>query len=223
MWIFYVNRGQAIASFGIESKDKAIMEFQPANKAYRQTALQGFRTFLKIKSGSNTLAVENTSDNPVYVTLVRKGIPLVSDFSLEEKGLSMKISYVNLDLTPVDHKNLVQGTDFMMVVKVSNSSFTKLENLALTQMVSSGWEIRNTRLFETERGIRESKFDYRDFRDDRVNTYFGLTTGETKTFILFLNAAYKGVFNQPSVLCEAMYTENCYSRHPGTRVTVTSR
>jgi uncharacterized protein YfaS (alpha-2-macroglobulin family) len=178
---------------------------------------------LKIKSGSNILAVVNTSDNPVYVTLVRKGIPLVSDFSMEEKGLSMKISYVNRDLTPVDHKNLVQGTDFMMVVKVSNSSFTKLENIALTQMVPSGWEIRNTRLFETERGIRESKFDYRDFRDDRVNTYFGLTTGETKTFILFLNAAYKGVFNQPAILCEAMYTENCYSRYPGTRVTVNSR
>ena len=33
LWVFYVNRGQAIASFGIESKDSPIMEFQPANKA----------------------------------------------------------------------------------------------------------------------------------------------------------------------------------------------
>jgi hypothetical protein len=32
MWAFYVNRGQAVSSFGIESKDKAILEFQPANK-----------------------------------------------------------------------------------------------------------------------------------------------------------------------------------------------
>ena len=49
MWVFYVNRGQCIASFGIENKDKAIMEFQPANKSYRQTALHGFRTFIKVK------------------------------------------------------------------------------------------------------------------------------------------------------------------------------
>lgn len=49
MWVFYVNRGQAISSFGIESKDKAIAEFQPANKAYRLASHQGFRTFLKIK------------------------------------------------------------------------------------------------------------------------------------------------------------------------------
>lgn len=47
MWAFYVNRGQAIAGFGVENKDAPIMEFQPANKAYRLTPLLGFRTFLK--------------------------------------------------------------------------------------------------------------------------------------------------------------------------------
>lgn len=48
MWAFYVNRGQAIAGFGVESKNAPIMEFQPANKAYRLTPLLGFRTFLKL-------------------------------------------------------------------------------------------------------------------------------------------------------------------------------
>src|SRR5688572_8268400 len=51
MWVFYVSRGQFIVSFGIEDKDKAILEFQPANKAYRQSSLQGFRTFIKIMTG----------------------------------------------------------------------------------------------------------------------------------------------------------------------------
>ncbi|MBI5416082.1 MAG: hypothetical protein HZA29_04630 [Candidatus Omnitrophica bacterium] len=55
MWVFYVNRGQAITSFGVESKDKAIVEFQPANKACRLTALQGFRTFVKVRRGSKTV------------------------------------------------------------------------------------------------------------------------------------------------------------------------
>src|SRR5262245_52436014 len=65
MWVFYVNRGQCISSFGIESKDKSILEFQPANKAYRLTALQGFRTFLKIKQGSKTVFYEPFQNNPV--------------------------------------------------------------------------------------------------------------------------------------------------------------
>jgi hypothetical protein len=50
MWVFYVNRGQAITSFGVESKDHPIMEFQSANKAYQLTATLGFRTFVKLGS-----------------------------------------------------------------------------------------------------------------------------------------------------------------------------
>jgi hypothetical protein len=46
MWVFYVNRGQAVCSFGVEDKDHPILEFQAANKAYQTTALMGFRTFL---------------------------------------------------------------------------------------------------------------------------------------------------------------------------------
>lgn len=48
IWAFYVNRAQGICSFGIEGKDGAILEFNPANKAYSVTSTNGFRTFLRI-------------------------------------------------------------------------------------------------------------------------------------------------------------------------------
>jgi len=48
--VFYVNRGQGINSFGTDGKDAAILEFQPANKAWQQTSLLGFRTFIKVSS-----------------------------------------------------------------------------------------------------------------------------------------------------------------------------
>lgn len=57
MWAYYVNRGQCMATFGVNNKDYSIMEFQPANKAYRQTTLQGFRTFLKVKKADGTVAL----------------------------------------------------------------------------------------------------------------------------------------------------------------------
>jgi hypothetical protein len=178
---------------------------------------------IKMTNGNNSLIVENNSEKPLYVTLTRRGTPLISDITREDKGLSIKIDYVNMDLKPVDQKNLEQGSDLMMVVKVTNNTFTMVDNIALTQMVPSGWEIQNTRLFEADYGIKESTYDYRDFRDDRVNTYFALNQGETKTFILILNAAFKGEFYQPSVWCEAMYTANCYSRYPGNSVKVTGQ
>lgn len=58
IWSFYVNRGQAISSFGIESKDSPIMEFQPANKAYQLTPLIGFRTFIKIQNHTDVKLYE---------------------------------------------------------------------------------------------------------------------------------------------------------------------
>jgi len=53
IWAFYVNRGQAIASFGIKNKDHPIIEFQPANKSYYLTPLVGFRTFIKELRGKS--------------------------------------------------------------------------------------------------------------------------------------------------------------------------
>ena len=52
LWVFYTNRGQAIAGFGIENRNNPIMEFQPANKAYQTTPLTGFRTFIKLLKGA---------------------------------------------------------------------------------------------------------------------------------------------------------------------------
>src|SRR3989338_2824686 len=62
MWVFYVNRGQAVASFGIQNKDKAILEFFPANKAYQNVASLGFRTFLKIARQGKTTFYEPFKD-----------------------------------------------------------------------------------------------------------------------------------------------------------------
>ena len=58
VWCFYVNRGQGIASFGFESKEYPILEFNPANKAYQMTPYVGFRTFLKGKRGGKDFMTE---------------------------------------------------------------------------------------------------------------------------------------------------------------------
>jgi uncharacterized protein YfaS (alpha-2-macroglobulin family) len=199
------------------------MVFNGAKSDQKILSKQVWSKDLRQNTDNNSLVIENNSDKPLYVTLTRKGVPMVSNATREEKGLNMKIDYLDMALKPADQKNLKQGSDFMMVVKIANNTFSMIDNIALTEMVPSGWEIQNTRLFEADYGIKESTYDYRDFRDDRVYTYFSLTQGQTKTFVLILNAAYKGEFYQPAIWCEAMYTPNCYSRYPGTPVKVTAR
>ena len=50
LWLFYANRGQSVASFGVNNKDGAMVEFLPANKAYQSTPLLGFRTFISMSN-----------------------------------------------------------------------------------------------------------------------------------------------------------------------------
>jgi uncharacterized protein YfaS (alpha-2-macroglobulin family) len=176
---------------------------------------------VNLKSGENKIIVENTSGSPVYTSLTLSGVPVTSSETKIEKGLSITSAYYDNNLNPINHTSLQHGADFMMTVKVTNTSLvSKVDNIALTTMVPAGWEIQNTRLFETVSAIKESQFEYRDFRDDRIYTYFSLNSGETKTFVFMLNAAYKGAYNQPSIWCEAMYKSGFAAKIPGRTVTV---
>ncbi|MBT7075049.1 MAG: cellobiose phosphorylase, partial [Anaerolineae bacterium] len=103
MWVFYVNRGQAITSFGVESKDTPIMEFQSANKAYQRTATEGFRTFVKWQKGEENGFYEPFQTNPIHrLERLRrkenqksaKSAPSVDEFSQ-----SMLISMSELSIT----------------------------------------------------------------------------------------------------------------------------
>ncbi len=100
MWVFYVNRGQGISSFGIESKDKSILEFHSANKAYQLTSTHGFRTFLKIKTGSRTVFCE-----PFQPREQKAQRMMISsyDLTLEEiilPGLMLRVNYFTLPEEP---------------------------------------------------------------------------------------------------------------------------
>lgn len=64
LWLFYTNRGQCVSSFGIRNKNSAMLEFYPANKAYANTPLLGFRTFIRYRKGSTWAVYEPFQVNP---------------------------------------------------------------------------------------------------------------------------------------------------------------
>ncbi|MCL2411503.1 MAG: hypothetical protein FWC97_07660, partial [Treponema sp.] len=80
----------------------AIVEFQPANAAYRLTPRQGFRTFLKVNSGSNNFFYEPFQDDPNNndSTNVQKMRITSHDLTLEETnpatGLAVEVMYCTL-------------------------------------------------------------------------------------------------------------------------------
>jgi len=114
---------------------------------------------------------------------------------------------------------LAQATEFIAEVTVTNQTGEYVENIALTQIIPSGWEIVNTR-FTDFGNFAENNVDYTDIRDDRTNFYFPLKSHETKTFRILLNASYPGSYYLPGVQAEAMYDNSYLSRTKGQWVKV---
>ena len=155
---------------------------------------------------SGLLTVKNTSSGALYATVLRTHMPSASEtVGATSNGLVLATSFTDNAGNPLNPASVTQGTDFTMTIKVSNPSAVKyIENLALTAIIPSGWEIYNERLFSQDEPSHP-QYSYNDIRDDRSIWYFDLPKGMTKTFRLRLRAAWKGSYTLPAVRCEAMY------------------
>ncbi|CCJ34020.1 hypothetical protein [Caloramator australicus] len=97
MWIFYVNRGQCISSFGIKNKDNPIMEFFPAYKCYQNVQSVGFRTFIKFTDEQNIYEPflyprNNKVNQKMYIGMNELEIEEVNT----ENGLQINVLYFML-------------------------------------------------------------------------------------------------------------------------------
>lgn len=174
---------------------------------------------LTAKETGNKLELKNTTGHLLYVRLILSGKPKNGSETASEQGLAMKVDYTDLQGKPIAIGRLTQGTDFYAVVTVEHKSLLNhLDNLALSQVFPSGWEISTSRLNEAT--ATTDAADYQDIRDDRVYSYFSLLAKKSKTFRIKLNAAYLGKFYLPSVSCEAMYNASIHARTKGQWVEV---
>jgi alpha-2-macroglobulin len=162
-----------------------------------------------------TVNVNNGGKASLFARVYAEGIPTAGKETDESSNLAIEVTYKDMKGNDLNPASIKQGTDFKAIIKVSNTgNMGYLENLALTQVVPSGWEIINTRMTQ-EAGTSSDVFDYQDIRDDRVLTYFNLRGGESKTFSVLLNATYRGTFYMPVISCEAMYDNRIYARKAG--------
>lgn len=177
---------------------------------------------LSVNEGTNTLTFTNAKDNVVYVRVLNSGkLPLGKEL-VEQRGLSVSVQYKDLKGNKIDISKLQLGQDFVASVQVSNLKNEYVNDIALTQIFPSGWDIVNTR-FTAFGNSTTSQARYTDIRDDRVNFYFDLPAKgnrSTKTFHVMLNASYLGTYYLPGIQAEAMYDNDYLVRTKGQWVTV---
>ena len=170
---------------------------------------------------SASIKVDNRGATPLFVKMIRTGVPLEGMEKAAESNLKLRISYQTTNGNVLDPSKIEQGTDFMAKITVINPGLRgHYEEMAITQIFPSGWEILNTRLDDTDQFFEEDEAEYKDIRDDRVMTYFDLGSSESKTFKVLLNASYQGKYYLPAVQVEAMYDDTISANTEGQWVEV---
>ncbi|MFZ4474646.1 MAG: MG2 domain-containing protein [Saprospiraceae bacterium] len=181
------------------------------------------------EKSSSGVSVRNTSKARLYARVLYVGRPSIGSQVASASNVNLAIRYTDIKGMPIDVAKINQGTDFIAEVTVSRNSAFKFnfDELALTQVFPSGWEILNTRM-NLVGGASSDPVDYQDVRDDRVLTYFdlpynssgGANVKQSRTYRIQLNAAYAGRYYLPTASCEAMYDNRISANVPGKWVEV---
>lgn len=167
------------------------------------------------------LNIENEGAAAIFSRLIMEGVPALGHEKASANGMKLEVRFRTLQDEPLDVASIQQGIDFFAEVEVTHTGLRgDYKEVALTHIFPSGWEIVDMRLDPYVFRTRESPFNYRDTRDDRVYTYFDIYHGRAKTFRVGLHAAYLGRFYLPMATVEAMYDASLHARLPGRWVEV---
>lgn len=173
------------------------------------------------KQKKSLVQIHNKGTGPLYVRFTLEGKPSENEPAITEPILKLDVKYFGMNGSSLNPSEIEQGTDFYAEITVGNTGAAgDLEQLALKQVVASGWQIANDKQLADTDNSSERLYTYRDIRDDRILTFFNLSAGKSKSFRIKLNATYTGEFYLPGILCEAMYDGSIQSRTNGLRIKV---
>ncbi|MEN0002789.1 MAG: MG2 domain-containing protein [Bacteroidota bacterium] len=212
----YVGDGKVADQMSFASTIGGQQKKQGANKPILQMEVPMEET------ANKKVSLKNTGKNTLFANLILSGQPLAGQEEDLSNDLIMSVMYKDLSGKSIVPSSIPQGTDFIAEVTISHPGQRPdyYRELALNQIFPSGWEILNTRLTNVQNVKQQARPDYQDFRDDRVYTFFDLPASGTKTFVIQLNAAYRGRFYLPAVNCSAMYDNTISATQAGQWVEV---
>ena len=174
---------------------------------------------LSVNTGNNTVTIKNNKKNTLFVRVLNSGILSIGNEKVVQNNISANVVFKDRKGKVINVSKIAQGTEFYGEVTLTNLKNERVENIALSQILPSGFEIVNTR-YTDFRDATANIADYIDIRDDRANYYFSMKAAETRQFKILLNASYLGKYYLPGLQCEAMYDNDFLARTKGQWVEV---
>jgi uncharacterized protein YfaS (alpha-2-macroglobulin family) len=192
----------------------------------QEMTLSGYQTLIElIDMWDKPVNISTNSTDPLFVTLMVEGIPLDSRIKTENQGIELTRNFYSEEGLPIVVDDREQSNPFWIVYSVKSIYSMTLEELALSSIFPSGWEIINTRLagnaipnWVNELGIQSG--EYMDIRDDRINWFFDLKRNQRIYFGVKINPTFKGTYKLPPLVVEAMYSPEFYAHIAGGQVRV---
>lgn len=215
--------GKYVGGTNFDDKLQFVVQFGNGKKSDAGTELPMMHLDVPMEDASKRkVTLTNSGKGALYTRLILTGQPVIGDQEEAANNLSIEVAYRASDGTRIEPSSIEQGTDFFAEVTIYNpaSKGMDYEEMALSQIFPSGWEILNTRMDNFNTTQNSSIPEYQDIRDDRVYSYFDIRKNNRQTYRVQLNAAYPGRYYLPTVSCEAMYDNTIYARVPGEWVEV---
>lgn len=213
----------------LDSSDSKAVRFILNGKEHSITKPSTF----KLGKGTESLQALDT----LYVSLASTGVPSASPLALpaSSQNLALQREFFKIDdngvRVSIDPATLKKGDEFYIALKLSNLGAKPVRNLALTQIIPSGWEIQNTRITnDDEQGSQASpdrafmqannRASYMDIGRDRVSFFFdewldfgsGATTYNTHQVFIKCTATLAGEYILSQALAEAMYDGEFFAK-----------
>lgn len=169
---------------------------------------------------------EGSQVDKAYVTLSWDGVPLKDERDAYQKNLQLSVNWYDEYGKTIDPQTTRQGSTLFGRFSVKNTGpASEVTEMALVQLLPSGWAIDNARLNNAlmpdwVRSWNINKETYQDIRDDRVMWFFNLKGSETLDFVVKLTCVHAGDFWLPGTLTEAMYNSDYSARTSGKKVHV---
>ena len=166
---------------------------------------------------SGKLEIEVNGKGPIYMFAEVSGINANGDFEEQDNFIRVRRSFYNRFGQPFIGNRFKQNELVVVRVAISSLNGSRIENVAITDMLPAGFEIENPRLNDLPQmdWIKDkSSPDYYDFRDDRVNLYTDVKGG-MKFYYFLVRAVSRGTFKLGPIGADAMYNGEYHSYNGG--------
>jgi uncharacterized protein YfaS (alpha-2-macroglobulin family) len=125
-------------------------------------------------------------------------------------GLRLERAYLAADGATLDVSEVPLGKPLFIRLTLTNDTGAEQANLALVDRLPAGWELESPRLDGDARPEWVDPdalwlADHMNLRDDRIEVFGALDSGQSASVIVSARAVTAGTFTAPPARAEAMY------------------